>query len=411
MTDLEKMFDQYKEKINLEPDSEEKIQKTIKAARQAYLESKNANLLKQPGRIKALFKKMKMHKRLIPAAAILSICFIAVIIAGVLGAAKPADSKQSVLPIAAASPKPKKTVVENDSPKTATPAQTAAPTLGPTAAPADSYSEYTLAQNNDGNTSSTYPNVAMISDFNYRIYLDEISYTPEWDTTLNENITVDAQYVGEYIGQTIMQKYANEKGEDFLDCDIFAIQNVSSRCAVACVPHAGNYQNVYLLFIAENYSPSTWGELKENLHLEENLMIAANLDQPITLNDKLCAVGQYNGDYDAILQYLFHLPDTAAIDNSIDPLLDPYWENTINESVNIKSYLEPFGTQGMRTGLGQMTVYDTGYLNAGLMGESLWFYIGETVAQECIDMVKNNLIPIQSSEAYSGDEYIETNPN
>lgn len=423
MTDLERMFDQYKEKINLQPDSEEKIQKTINAARQAFMESENTNSLKQPGRMNAFFEKMKTRKRLIPVAAILSICFIALVIASALDAAKPADSKQPPLPLAAASPKPEKPVMENDQPKTAipaqtampaqtaTPAQTAAPTLMPTTAPTESYSEYTLAQNNDPNTSSTYPNKAMKSDFNYCIYLDEISYTPEWDTTLNENITVDAQYVGENIGQTVMQKYTGE-GEDFLDCDVFAIQNVSSRCAVACSPHAGNYQNTYILFIADTYSPGTWGEYKADLHLEENLMIAADQEQAVTLDDKLRAVGQYNGEYDAILQYLFHLPDAAVIDNNMDSLLDgPYWENTINESVNMKIYLKPFGTQGMRTGLTQMIVYDIGYLQTGWMGQSLWYYIGETAAQECIDMVKNNLVPLPSSEAYSGDEYMETNPN
>ncbi len=393
MNELKKICGQYKEKINREPDREEKIQETIKAGERAYMESQNSAAQEGTDR----FAKRKAGRWLVPAAGVLLLCIVGIAAAVT---ANHNDGEPQKAQVAAASAEPSAFTGDDDRITELPVARITPPETGAASTSEPGAAATTKPKAVTGPTaeSETDPaSAAGISDFNYRVRMDGVSYTNEWDTVRSENITVDARYIGEKIGETMLEKYYGE-GEDRLEGDMYAIQDISAKCAVVCTPRSGKYQNADILFIAEDYCPATWGEFKKDLQLEENLAVAAEQDECLTYDDKYSTIGQYNGDPGTVLRYLFDLSDSAVADTDMAhaSLTDPYWYDQIikNEAVNIKVYLKSLGPWGrIMRDMNQITVYDTGYLCTGFGGQVMYFYIGEPAARECIQLVKNSLAP------------------
>jgi hypothetical protein len=178
--------------------------------------------------------------------------------------------------------------------------------------------------------------------------------------------------IGELIGAATARGYDSYEGKEYTtDCEIYALHNIASECAVA-VKFADD--EGYYPFKNPYYVPATLGDLIEGLNLRENLVF--NRIHYDYFEDGVYVMSVYTLPDYAVLWDLL-LADTAA-KHEPDMLLGA---SLMGVSIDVK-------VVGYRNV--SLTVNDQGYLLTNILDSGKVFYIGEDRVQAFVDYVLAN---------------------
>ncbi|MDR0220188.1 MAG: hypothetical protein LBI54_02150 [Lachnospiraceae bacterium] len=177
--------------------------------------------------------------------------------------------------------------------------------------------------------------------------------------------------IGELIGAATARGYDSYEGKEYTaDCEIYALHNIASECAVA-VKFAGD--EGYYPFKNPYYEPATLGDLIDGLNLRENLVF--NRIHYDYFEDGAYVMSVYTlTDYDVLWDFL--LADTAA-KNAPEMLGAGLMEVSID--VNVIGYRNI-----------SLAVNDQGYLQTNILDTGKAFYIGEDRVRAFMDYVLAN---------------------
>jgi hypothetical protein len=178
--------------------------------------------------------------------------------------------------------------------------------------------------------------------------------------------------VGELIGAATARGYDSYENKEYAtDCEIYALQGISSECAVA-VKVAGD--EGYYPFKNPYYEPATLGDLIDGLNLREHLVF--NRIHYDYFEDGVYVMSVYTLPDYAVLWDLL-LADTAA-KYEPDMLLGA---SLMGVSIDVK-------VVGYRNI--SLAVNDQGYLLTNILDSGKVFYIGEDRVQAFVDYVLAN---------------------
>lgn len=239
-------------------------------------------------------------------------------------------------------------------------------------------------ENNSSNTivsdTSTINNCYPIpdwSDLEVQRKFQIITYNNTEYSTTNINVLelIDGDScVGNYLCATTSTGYSiYENGKEYtINCEIYALNNISTECAVA-VKFEG-YEGFYS-YKNQMYYPETLGNLINDLNLRENL----------EMNHIY-----YNGNY-------YTLPDMSVV---WELLLSDTW---VKNSGEANYGIEQIGLSVNVKVLGHMnislSINEEGYLITNILDTGKSFYIGKDKVNEFIKYVQENGMIIKENEA------------